>query len=194
MLWAFMVYLAWEASGWRRLTNPALAAIVAFAVYAAVNPAIVLYPGAYPWDVALMIMQRRADVVNRYAASFGAASVVQIINAQLYWWPVLPVIVLAAWACRKERWFAPLFLVALFLAGGTVLGFFQTRKVDARYGAPLELGLYFLLSVCVLTVALGAWRGSAFNGGYFDYSVAAVPPVETSAGRRWYTNKDGRPA
>jgi len=156
MLWAFMVYLAWGSTGWRRATNPILAAAIALAVYTAINPVIVLYPGAYPWDVVRMIVERRIDVVHRFVTAYGRFSVVDILRYRLYWFPIFPAACLAVWACRRERWFAPVFLFGVFLTVGTGLGFFQTGKADVRYAAPLELGLFFLVSVCVVTVARGA--------------------------------------
>jgi hypothetical protein len=148
-----MAYLAWQSRGWRRVASPLLAAAVAGGVYIAINPVMILWPGKWPWDVGLMIIARRVDVVHRYARSFGMASVGQIVGDSLYWWPILPLAIAAAWSCRREKWFAPVALFATFSAGGTVAALFRSRMLQGRYMAPAEMGLFFLVSVCLVTIS-----------------------------------------
>jgi hypothetical protein len=155
-LWAFIAYLAWQSRGWRRIANPILAASIAATVYMAVNPVMFLYPGKWPWDIEMMIVAERGDVLMRYERSFGLASAGQILSDSLYWWPIVPLALAAAWSCRREKWFPPVALFGFFLAAGTASALFRTGMLQARYMAVAEMGLFLLVSVCLMTVSLRA--------------------------------------
>ena len=107
-------------------------------------------------------LRRRAEIIAGHIFANGRVSAWVFFANDFYWWPILPVVFVAAWVCRRERWFTPVFFFGSFLSAGTMAGLLLTRMGQVAYVAPLEFGLYLLAGVCVTTLAL---RANAALGG-----------------------------
>jgi hypothetical protein len=80
----------------------------------------------------------------------GALSFTGLMRNMFYWWPIVPVALYALWRCRKEPWFPVVGLWGLTLTAGMGAGIMGLPFVVPRYLAPVELGVFFPVSVCLL--------------------------------------------
>jgi hypothetical protein len=146
---AFASYLAWQAHGWKRVAYPLAACAISFAVFTALNPAVIFYPGEWPWSVLAMMVHQRGIVIAQH---IGQTPLSATECFKFFWFPILPVGVYALWVSRKEPWFPSVGLWAAFLTVGVVLGMTGIRIASDRYLAPLEMGMYFPISLAMLSL------------------------------------------
>jgi hypothetical protein len=174
---AYAVYLALTAKGLGRLLRPLAALLVAASVAALLNPIVFLYPGASPWQVIEMAADRRASVLARQLATLKPCPWGSLMAGAFYWWPLVPAALAAVWACRRERWFAPVALWCGFLAGGAGAGLLRIRVMQERYALPLLTGFAFLSCVCAITAARKARSGpGAAEQGHPDRAGVLKQP------------------
>jgi len=149
---AFGAYLFWQARGWRRVAMPAAAALAALAVFTVVNPVVLMYPGARPWQVLDKMMHWRGYVVSEAVGRVGKAGVSSIWKRDLFWLPYLPVTCAVALTLRRERWFAPLVLWSGSIVAGVSIGLARMGYFQDNYDTPVEMALYFPLSLAAMAL------------------------------------------
>lgn len=147
---AYCAWLAFASRGASRAANPIAACAISFAAFAVINP-VVLMEGN-PLATCADMVARRGQVVADYIAQCGPMSWTLLLHRVLWWWPLLPVLVLALWSRRRERWFWPVAAWGAFLCAGTVAGLAQTRMLFDQYMTPMEMGLYFPFALSVLSL------------------------------------------
>jgi len=158
MVGAFGLYLMWHARGWNRIAMPAVAAAAAFAVFVLVNPAVLMYPGARPWEVLQMMVDRREEVAAAAATRFGDPGWPELWRKAFFWVPWVPAALAGFWVLRRERWMAPLMFWCVSIIVVTLAGLVLLRNFEARYALPIELSLYFTVALMGAALAL---RGAA---------------------------------
>ena len=151
---AVLAYLVWASRGRARFYRPLAALAVAAVAIIATNPVFVTNGiGALPWDVGLMVVRRRAEIVAGFMRSDGPTSFSGLCVGAFYWWPILPAVCAAIWACRKEKWFPPVAFWAAFLGFGAAGALIDMKMMQERYTAPVHMGFYFIVAVCTITAA-----------------------------------------
>ncbi|MHC4713728.1 MAG: phospholipid carrier-dependent glycosyltransferase [Planctomycetota bacterium] len=148
---AYGGYLVWLSPGWSRLVNPLALMLVAFGVFGLLNPGIFLGAGGNPFAACLMMIERRAINVAHHLRYSGAMSFTQVFG--FFWWPLFPAFAYLLWACRRERWFPAVGTWAAVITAAMLIGLFTVRLSFPSYFAPLELSLYFPLSLAALSLA-----------------------------------------
>jgi hypothetical protein len=151
---AFMTYLAAVSKGPARLWNPLIAASVAFAVFALLNPVVLWSPEhRWPWEACVAMIRRRNEQFYRQTAGIDGEAVVslrRLVTSAFWWWPAAPLVAVGAWRRLREPWFLPLALWAGFLIAGAGAGLLSIRIVHLSYVAPLDMALLFAAGVCLL--------------------------------------------
>jgi len=146
---AFAAYLAWQSRGWRRVIYPLAACAISVAVFTALNPAVIAYPGERPWNVLALMVKQRGVIIAQH---MGRTPFSATECFTFFWFPILPVAVYSLWMSRREPWFPSVGLWALFLTVGVVTGMTGIRIATDRYLAPLEMGVYFPVSLAMLSL------------------------------------------
>jgi len=137
-------YLAFTEGPSRRVWRPVVAAALAFAAFAIVDPAL-WYRG--PQEFLSQSIHTRALWSERTVNVFGPCTPWMFFTTAVKAWWALPVFAWFVWRCRREAWFAPVAWWAAALAIGTYVAI---PCPETRYLAPLEMGFYFPLMLCIM--------------------------------------------
>jgi hypothetical protein len=150
---AFAVYLCISYSGHRRIWVPVLVSLVSFFVFCLLNPCIWFYTSVdvWPWQILGHFISRRRTVIAQYISSRGPMSTTDILQQTFWWFPVMPIVCVAVWRCRHERWLLPILIWGAFIVFGTAIGILQTHMLYLRYVAPIELGAFFPIAIVLLS-------------------------------------------
>lgn len=141
-------------------SRPPVAAAAAFMVSAVIGPVVLLAPRNIRafFSAAVEIRLNYASIINK---QWGPMSFTRFVEEAVPLRPLLPVFLAPVIACRKEKWFAPVAWWGAVLTLGT---FFGMNRPVLRCLGPLEIGLYFPVSLSVLTVPRD-WRAAQRRGG-----------------------------
>jgi hypothetical protein len=153
---AFAAYLAWQSRGRERLVNPLMACAAAFIVFSAINWDVFFTPGQWPWNVLATMVANRAQIVVHH---YGGKPFSPLEAFKFFWWPLLPLALYCLWVSRRERWFPAVGLWSIVIIVGTLAGMTGIRISAPRYLAPLEMAMYFPVSVVMLSLARRANHG-----------------------------------
>ena len=137
-------YLVVSRARWR-WPKALVACVVSVAAFAAVNPVFLTNPAQVVSDV----LARRLAVINLHNQTAGPMPYLELLQQSFPAWPLVCVIGMVLWRCRRQPWFAPLAWWGLTLALGT---WFTIDQPYARYRAPIELGLYIPLGTCLASI------------------------------------------
>jgi hypothetical protein len=147
---AFALYLLWYSRGWDRLLKPAIAAAVALGVFVLVNPAVLTYPGARPWEVLQLMMNRRDVVADEGMTRHGGVGLSEIWRRVFFWVPLVPAAFVGVLAVRRERWLVPVGIWCASITVVTTLQLIRLGILEARYAAPIEMAVYFTLALIAM--------------------------------------------
>jgi len=154
VLGAFSLYLLWYARGWDKMLKPVAAAAVALCVFTIVNPAILLYPGARPWEVLGMMVDRRQAVALQAVAHRGDPGLSAIWRGVFFWLPLMPAALVGAWSLRSEKWLAPVVLWSSSITLVTAVELVRLGVFEARYAASIEMAVYFTLALMGMALVM----------------------------------------
>jgi len=158
-------YLFLEGRRWLRLELPLLSFAVAVCVFVALNPVIWLCPGRTPAEVLSWISRCRQVHAAEVAAANLTVPISQMSQNLSFLWAALPATVMLAWGMRTNRWLKPVLWWGCFIAVGVTAGLFALLDPQPRYFAPVELAVFFTLTLCgtaiVSSAALRSSRGTS---------------------------------
>jgi len=145
-----VIYLAATSRGWARVWDPVAASAVAGIVFVAANPIYLLNP---PWawlGIAGEMVTRRTLILAAQAGRAGAMS----WTLRLHWFEpyvaLVPVEAVLAWRARHDLGYRVVALWGTVLWLATATGILRLAMPEARYFAPLELGLVFSMAALAL--------------------------------------------
>ena len=146
MVLALVGYLVAYCRGRDRLVKPLAAIGVSLVAFSLLNP-VVFMGGVPPYQPLLDMIQRRLHIIGMRQEWTGPMGWLEFTRTAVPAWPVLPLFAAGLVAARRAQWFRPVAWWCALLTLGT---FFSINRPVPAYLGPLELGLYFPGSLCLV--------------------------------------------
>jgi len=154
---AYCAWALWRGRGRSRILAPAAACAAALAVFAILNPVVIMHPSRSPiqiggnaFGVLAAMCARRAQQSATLVASGMPLTWATMLAQFTPYWPLVPINIVASARAMRDPSRAPIALWGVALWGSTLAAYVIMGVSHRRYLGPAEYSLFFSTAVLVL--------------------------------------------